>query len=65
MDQRARDFVNAINRLCGEANEAANLAVELFDEEELKIVRRGLARMMEISEAKILPIVRQNYGSLR
>ena len=63
MDERARDFTTAINRLCGVANEAARLAVELFDEEELKIVRRELARMMEISEAKILPIVRRRFDS--
>ena len=62
MDQRALDFTTAIDRLCGEANEAAKLAVELFDEEDLNTVRRELARMMEISEVKILPIVRRRFG---
>lgn len=65
MDQLARDFTSAIDRLCGEANEAAKLAVDLFDEEDLKTIQRELARVMEISEAKILPIVRRRFGSTR
>ncbi|MEM7612852.1 MAG: hypothetical protein AAF270_14305 [Pseudomonadota bacterium] len=57
--ERLQEFSSIIDRICGEANEAACLAADLFDGEELQVVRRELARMMEISEAKILPIVRK------
>lgn len=57
--ERLQEFSSIIEKICGEANEAAHLAADLFDGEELQVVRRELARMMEISEAKILPIVRK------
>jgi hypothetical protein len=61
-DANRAEFVDAINRLCGEANEAINLASKVFPEDKLPLVRRELARIMEISEAKILALLPDEAG---
>jgi hypothetical protein len=48
------EFKHALNTACGEINEAARLAGDVFEGESLKAVRRELARLMEIVDAKIL-----------
>lgn len=48
------DFRIALDNACAEINEAARLSVEIFEEEDLKLVRRELARLMEIIDSKIL-----------
>jgi hypothetical protein len=47
-------FRAALNAACGEINEAARISPELFEGDTLKTVRRELARLMEIIDAKIL-----------
>jgi hypothetical protein len=47
-------FRAALNTACGEINEAARLSEKLFEGEDLKLIRRELARLMEIIDAKIL-----------
>ena len=47
-------FRAALNNACGEINEAARLSSELFTADELKAVRRELARLMETIELQIL-----------
>ena len=47
-------FKDALNNACGEINEAARLSDEVFEGEELKVVRRELARLMEIIDSKLL-----------
>lgn len=47
-------FRAALNNACGEINEAARLSSEIFTADELKAVRRELARLMEIIELQVL-----------
>ena len=47
-------FKSALNNACGEINEAARLAPEIFADAELVLARRELARLMEIIDSKIL-----------
>jgi hypothetical protein len=47
-------FRDALNNACGEVNEAARVSTELFEGEELKSVRRELARLMEVIESQLL-----------
>ena len=47
-------FKTALNNACGEINEAARLARDLFSADELAGVRRELARLMEIIDSNIL-----------
>jgi hypothetical protein len=47
-------FQNALNNACGEINEAARLSSEIFSGDELKKIRRELARLMEIIDMEIL-----------
>ena len=47
-------FQAALNNACGEINEAARLSAELFDGEDLEVVRRELGRLMNIIDSKIL-----------
>ncbi len=47
-------FKSALNNACGEINEAVRLNSELFSDEEIKAVRRELARLTEIIDSKIL-----------
>lgn len=61
MNKKALEFRNAIEALCGEANEAARLSPDLFSEDELYTVKRELARILEIVEMKVLPIYRHKF----
>ena len=56
-DKIKNDFRNALNNACGEINEAARLSNDIFKEDELKLARRELARLMEIIDSKILPLL--------
>lgn len=47
-------FRASLDAACGEINEAARISEKLFEGENLQVVRRELARLMEIIEAKIL-----------
>jgi hypothetical protein len=47
-------FRAALNNACGEINEAARLSTEIFTADELKAVRRELARLMEIIDSQVL-----------
>jgi hypothetical protein len=47
-------FRDALNNACGEINEAARLSTEIFSGENLNVVRRELARVMEIIDSKVL-----------
>ena len=47
-------FRAALDAACGEINEAARISTELFEGDTLRTVRRELARLMEIIDAKIL-----------
>jgi hypothetical protein len=49
-------FVDALNRLCGEANEAARQAKSLLVDGDLSQARRELARILEIVEMRLMPI---------
>lgn len=53
-EQAKTEFRVALDNACGEINEAARLSSEIFEEEELKAVRRELARLMEIIDSKLL-----------
>lgn len=53
-EQAKTEFRAALDNACGEINEAARLSSEIFEEEELKAVRRELARLMEIIDSKLL-----------
>ena len=55
--KKIESFNNAIEIICGEANEAAELSAALFSDKDLNVVRRELARIMEIVEIKIIPII--------
>lgn len=52
--EKAKAFKDALNTACGEINEAALLSTELFSGQELNLVRRELARLMEIIDSQIL-----------
>jgi hypothetical protein len=47
-------FRAALNNACGEINEAARLAPDIFSGDELKLVRRELARLMEVIDSEVL-----------
>ena len=54
-NQATKDaFRAALNNACGEINEAARLSGEIFTADELKAVRRELARLMETIELQLL-----------
>ncbi len=57
----ADKFLQAVNKACGELNEAARLSNTLFEGEERRTVRRELARLMEQIETRILPIFREHH----
>jgi hypothetical protein len=56
-----RAFIDATEKLCGEANEAAKLATTLFSEPELGVVCRALARCMELVHSDVHRAVRSKY----
>ena len=47
-------FRAALNNACGEIDEAARLAPDIFSGDELTLVRRELARLMEVIDSKVL-----------
>jgi hypothetical protein len=47
-------FRAALNNACGEINEAARLAPDIFSGDELKLVRRELARLLETIDSQVL-----------
>ena len=55
--EKAKAFRHALNNACGEIDEAL-LSTELFSGQELQLVRRELARLMEIIDMKILARLR-------
>jgi hypothetical protein len=52
--ETAKALRDALNNACGEIDEAARISSELFSGPELKVVRRELARLMEIIDSQIL-----------
>ena len=50
-------FRAALNNACGEINEAARLSTEIFAADELKVVRRELARLMQIIDSRLLVLL--------
>lgn len=60
-DESAKKFNQALDNACGELNEAARISPELFEGDELKVVRREIARLMEQVESRLLPVLRQRY----
>lgn len=63
-NKSSRDlFIDALNNLCGEANEAALHAPNLLADSELLQARRELARIMEIVEGKLMPLAVRATGS--
>jgi len=56
-------FRAALDNACGEINEAARLSTDLFEGDELKLVRRELARLMEIIDSKLLARLDRGAGS--
>ena len=47
-------FRAALNNACGEIHEAARLSDQIFTADELEIVRRELARLMNTIDLKVL-----------
>jgi hypothetical protein len=47
-------FRAALNNACAGMNEAARLSSEFFTADEVKAVRRELARLMEIIDSQVL-----------
>jgi hypothetical protein len=62
---QAREFLKAVETLCGEANEGARLAESLFDGTQQKEVRRALARCMELMDDEVLPKLYAKFPQLR
>lgn len=63
-NKSSRDlFIDALNSLCGEANEAALHASNLLTDSELLQARRELARTMEIVEGKLMPLAARTTDS--
>jgi len=56
--KKAEEFREALNRACGEINEAARLSSHVFDALEQDQVRRELARLMETIDTRILSRLR-------
>ena len=64
LNKSSRDrFIDALNNLCGEANEAALHATDLLADSELIQARRELARIMEIVEGKLMPLAARAASS--
>jgi hypothetical protein len=51
-------FRAALNNACGEINEAARLSADVFTGDDLNVVRRELARLMEIIDSKVLVLLK-------
>jgi hypothetical protein len=52
--QVIESFRAALNNACGEINEAARLAPDIFSGDKLKLIRRELARLMEVIDSGVL-----------
>ena len=52
--QAVEEFRAALNNACGEINEAARLAPDIFSGDELKLIRRELAHLMEVIDSQVL-----------
>jgi hypothetical protein len=52
--EKTKAFRDALNNACGEINEAGLLSTEIFSAQDLQVVRRELARLMEIIDSRIL-----------
>jgi hypothetical protein len=65
LSTEARDFLTAIEALCGEANEGARLAEVLFEGSQQREVRRAFARCMELMEQDVLPHFHAKFPQLR
>jgi hypothetical protein len=53
-NQDREAFKAALNNACGEINEAARLSTKIFQGNDLNLVRRDLARLLEIIDSKLL-----------
>ena len=53
-EQASKAFRSALNNACGEINEAARLSTEIFAGDELREVRRELARLTEMIDSRVL-----------
>jgi hypothetical protein len=62
---KARELLDAVETLCGEANEAARLAEGLLEGSQLKEARRALARCMELMDQDVLPHLYEKFPQLR
>ncbi|MGO1071079.1 hypothetical protein [Lysobacter sp. CA199] len=61
----AEFFLAALNKACGEIDQAATYSEALFsDEEERKSVRRELARLMNQIDSRIIPVLRRRYPDI-
>ncbi len=59
--KEAKEFKDALNRLCGKASEAILHSTILFDGEDLSTVKRELARCMEIIDLKVISVLKKKY----
>lgn len=65
-NENAELFLAALNRACGEVDEAAMHSTAIFsDPEELREVRRELARLMTQIDSRILPVLKKHYPDLK
>lgn len=63
--ENAELFLAALNRACGEVDEAAKLSKTIFaDEEEIREVRRELGRLMTQIDLRIIPVLRKHYPNI-
>ena len=60
VSKSTEEFREALNRACGEINEAARLSSDIFGGQELEQVRRELARLMEAIDSRVLNRLPQN-----
>jgi hypothetical protein len=55
VDKQSKEaFRAALNNACGEISEAARLCPQLFTGDELQLVKRELARLMETIDSRML-----------
>jgi hypothetical protein len=59
--EKRRLLLEALQNICGEANEAALLAMEVIEPgESLRVFRREVARIMEIVDMKLVPALNRS-----
>jgi hypothetical protein len=61
----ATQFIESLNKLCGEASEAARLSPNIFTDDELKQVKRHLAKCMEIIDGEVIPILKKHHPNIK